>query len=70
MLSISPTMEYHPVDSIELYAYTHDSVDNGYSLWSKKGSNKSIFITPNKNKKHQQNLKITPLLQNTCFKTS
>ena len=68
MLSLSPATEEHPVVSIELYTHIHDEVDYVSTLSSKTESNKSIFITPNERKKHQQNLKITPLLREIAIK--
>ena len=32
MLSGSPEMEYHPVDSIKLDTHAHDTVNDNYTL--------------------------------------
>ena len=47
MLSVLPTMEDHPVGSIDLEYYYYNFVDDGSTLSSIVYSNRSYVITPN-----------------------
>ena len=54
MLLGSPTMEDHPVASIEIYTHTNDEFDCGYKLSNIIGSKNISVVIPYKNVTSQE----------------